>query len=105
MNRVELQGRLTRDVELLETKDKKSKYARFSLAVPRKSNKEETDFFDCVAFGKLGEIINQYCKKGIKIIICGSIQINNYTSKEGENKKATVIIVDDFYFCDSKKGE
>ena len=108
MNRVELKGRLTKDVEIVTSKkDKKQKIARISLAVPRKfqskEGEKETDFFDCVAFGKLGEVIEKYCKKGQEIIVCGNIQINNYENEKGEKKKITNIIIEDFYFCGYNK--
>lgn len=104
MNKVELMGRLTADVELKEsTKNKDKKYAKFSLAVQRKLDKDTTDFLDCVSFGRVGEAISKYCKKGQRIIVCGSIQIDTYTDKEGKARKATTIIVDDFYFTEYNK--
>lgn len=101
MNRIELLGRLTNDVEI--KKGKESEYARFSLAVQRKTSKEKVDFIDCVAFGKLAEVIQKYCKKGQRIIVCGSLQIDSYENKEGKNVKATNVIVNDFYFTEFNK--
>ena len=104
MNKIELMGRLTADVEIRKSTNKNSKtYARFSLAVPRKLDKEKVDFINCVAFGKLAEIINKYCKKGIQIIVCGTLQIDDYVTKDGKNAKATTVIVDDFYFTEFNK--
>ena len=104
MNKVELMGRLTADVELKESaKENSKKYAKFSLAVPRKLDKEKTDFINCVAFGRIADTIAKYCKKGMKIIVCGSLQIDSYTTKDGASAKSTTVIVDDFYFTEFNK--
>lgn len=102
MNKIELMGRATADVELQKSKDGKE-YARFTLAVQRKLDKEKTDFLDCVAFGKLAEIISSYVKKGNRIIVCGSIQTSIVEDAKAKTKtKYTSIIVDDFYFTEAK---
>ena len=103
MNKVELMGRLVADVELKKASKKDgSDYARFSLAVPRKNVKDKTDFINCVAFGKLAEVISKYCKKGQRIIVCGSIQIDQ-VEKDGNKTNYTTIIVNDFYFTEYNK--
>ena len=104
MNRIELMGRLTKDVEIRQTKNK-TEVGAFTLAVQRKLDKETTDFIDCVVFGKLVDILTKYTKKGDRIVVCGELNINNYTDKEGNNKKSTVVIVNDFYFIEYKKEE
>ena len=101
MNKVELLGRTTADVELQKSKDGKE-YARFTLAVQRKLDKEKTDFLDCVAFGKLAETIAKYVKKGNRIIVCGNIQTSIVENKDKTKTKYTSIIVDDFYFTEAK---
>lgn len=103
MNRIELMGRLTADVELKKaTKKEGADYVRFSLAVPRKNVKDKTDFINCVAFGKLAEVIAKYCKKGQRIIVCGSLQIDQ-VEKDGTKTSYTNIIVNDFYFTEYNK--
>lgn len=103
MNKIELMGRLTADVELKKaTKKDGTEYARFSLAVPRKNVKDKTDFINCVAFGKLAEVISKYCKKGQRIIVCGSLQIDTVEKDEVRNIYINVI-VNDFYFTEYNK--
>lgn len=103
MNKLTLMGRLVADVELKKaTKKEGSDYARFTLAVPRKNVKDKTDFIDCVAFGKLAEIISKYCKKGQRIIVCGSLQID-LVEKDEKKTKYTSVIVNDFYFTEFVK--
>lgn len=101
MNKVEMLGRLVKDVEILKSKSG-NEYAKFTLAVKRKAS-EETDFFNCTAFGKQVEALAKYTEKGARIIIVGSIQNDSYTDKEGNKKQQTNIIVDEFYFVDFKK--
>lgn len=105
MNKIELIGRLTKDVEVKTTKSKVS-VATFTLAVDRKYSKEgeqKTDFIDCVAFGKLVDILTKYTKKGQKIAVVGSLNINQYKDKEGKTKSAPVVVIDDFYFVEYNK--
>lgn len=101
MNKVELMGRLVKEIELKEGKNNNI-YGVFTLAVGRKENKEITDFINCVAFGKLAETISKYTEKGNRLIVTGALHFDLYTNKEGENRKTTSIIVDDFFFVDFK---
>lgn len=102
MNRVELLGRLVRDVEVKKG-ESGTEVGTFTLAVGRKLKKDETDFIDCVTFGKLTETLVKYTEKGNRLIVLGSLQVNNYEDKDGNKKKSTYIVVDDFYFVDFKK--
>lgn len=100
MNKIELMGRLTKDVEIKKSKAGND-WAVFTLAVAR--DKETTDFIDCLGFGKMAETLVKYVEKGNRIIVCGSLQINSYTNKEGQNVAKPQVIVNDFYFVDFKK--
>lgn len=103
MNKIELMGRLVADVELKKaTKKGGADYTRFTLAVPRKNEKDKTDFISCVSFGKLAEVISKYCKKGQRIIVCGSLQIDT-VEKDGAKTNYTTVIVNDFYFTEYNK--
>ena len=75
MNNVQLVGRITKDIELKQTKTGKA-YCNFTLAIPREFNKEETDFINCVAWDKRAEAIANYVKKGNKLGIIGRLQID-----------------------------
>ena len=88
MNKTILMGRLTRDPEVRYSQtDRNMAIAKFSLAVDRRFKKQgdETtaDFFNCTAFGKQAEFVEKYLKKGIKVVVTGRIQNDNYTNKEG----------------------
>ena len=107
MNTVILCGRLTRDPEIRYGDNQKA-VARFSIAVDRRFTKEgeaTADFFNCVAFGKQAEFIEKYLKKGVKMIVTGSIQNDNYTNKEGQTVYSVQIIVSELEFAESKNAQ
>ena len=108
MNKVILMGRLTRDPEVRYSQGKNSLcIARYTLAVdrrgPKKENEPNADFINVVAFGKLGEFIEKYVKKGTKLTISGRIQTGNYTNKDGQKVYTTEIVAEDQEFAESKK--
>ena len=104
MNIVVLNGRLTRDPELKFGQSGKA-YSRFSIAVDRpfqnSTDSQTADFINCVAFGKTAEFIGEYFRKGRKILLKGSLQMNQY---ESEGKKITtyVVIAENVEFGESK---
>ena len=103
MNKVQLIGRLTRDVEVIETKSA-TKVVKFSLAV-RRRNKDEVDFINMVAFGNSAEFIPKYFSKGSQIAVSGRLQVKNYEDKEGNKRTATDVVVEEVYFTESKKDK
>ena len=54
MNKVFLSGRLTKDPELTYTAGNGTAVCKFNLAVKRQFKKDDTDFLNCIAFGKTG---------------------------------------------------
>lgn len=105
-----LYGNLTSDPEVKPTKTGRSLSA-FSIATNRDwKNKEgeiisETDFHKVVAFGKLGEIVGTYLKKGQPVLICGRLRNRSYISKEGSKRYITEVVLDDFNFLSNKKRQ
>ena len=107
MNKVVIIGRFTRDPEIkYTTGENATATARFSLAVNRRfKNKEgnyDTDFINCVAFGKTAEFIEKYFTKGMAIGITGRIQTGSYTNKEGQKVYTTDVVVEETEFVESK---
>lgn len=90
MNNVQLIGNLTKDIELRKTQSGKS-VVNFTLAVSRTFNREETDFIQCQAWGKTADILHQYCCKGFKIGLSGSIETGSY-EKNGQRLYTTTVI-------------
>lgn len=108
MNRVELIGNVTNDIEL-KTSASGNSYARFSLATRRrftdKDGNEITDFHSCAAFGKLAENISKYVKKGNKIFVAGELGYDEYSTASGEKRKSATITLSDVEFLQPKKVE
>lgn len=108
MNKVILIGNLTRDPELTTTQSGIS-VCRFTIAVGRNytqgDGERQTDFFNCVAWRNLGETIKQYCKKGNKVAVTGSIQLRNYEDNQGIKRTAVDIITQDIEFLTPKSRE
>ena len=97
-------GNLTRDPELRSTPGGAS-VCGFSVAVNRTyrssdgENKEEVSYIDCSAWGKLGEMIAQYAKKGSGVLVSGRLSQRTWEDKNGGGKRSRVeIVVEDFNF-------
>jgi len=108
MNKIILMGRLTRDPEVRYSQGaSQTAIARFSIAVDRRIKREgepDADFFNCTAFGKQAEFIEKYLRKGVKIVVCGRLQNDNYTNKEGQMVYSVRVMVDEIEFAESKNA-
>jgi len=94
-------GRLTRDCELKQAGD--LTICKFSIACNDNRKKDKTHLFNCVSFGKQGDIIAKWFSKGSKIYIYGFIKQESWTDATGNKKSAVCLYVDGFEFVDSKK--
>lgn len=97
-------GNLTRDPELRATPSG-AQVASFSLAVNRTfkgsdgNQQDQVSFIECVAWGRAGETIAQYCKKGSGLLVSGRIEQRSWDDKNTGQKRSRVeIIVEDFSF-------
>ena len=94
LNKAILMGRLTRDPEMRYTQSN-TPVTSFTLAVNRDrkdTNGEfQTDFIDCVAWGRQGEFVKQWFTKGMLAVVVGRIQSRNWEDKNG-NKRTTIEI-------------
>ena len=111
MNKVILMGRLTRDPEVRYSQNSESPMAvaRFSLAVDRRVNRnnndgQTADFINCVAFGRSGEFVERYLRKGTKVVLTGRIQTGSYTNRDGVKVYTTDIVAEDIEFAESKNA-
>lgn len=104
MNKIELIGNVTKDVEL--QKKNGVKYARFTLAVNcglEKNGEKHVDFFNCVAFRAQAETLAKYVKKGAKLAIVA--RMTSHTEKcNGESTTYWSAQVEDFDFLPSAKA-
>ena len=108
LNQVTLLGNLTRDPELRYTPNGKAVIG-FSIATNRQwklengEKKEATDYHDIVFWDKAAEIINQFVKKGTKILVQGRLQTRSW-EKDGQKRYRTEIVGEDFVLFE-KMGE
>jgi len=97
LNKIMLIGNLGREPELQVTSDG-TPYTRFSLAVSRSykskngDSKEETEWFNIVAWNKLAETCERYLHKGSKVYIEGRVTQRKYTDKNGNERTAVDVI-------------
>ena len=105
-NLVVLTGRLTADPEL-KTTPNGIPVTSFSIAVNRNyragEEQQQTDFINIVAWRQRAEFITKYFKKGSMIGIEGSIQTRRYTDKNGNNRTAFEVVVNNAQFVESKR--
>lgn len=108
MNKVILMGRLTRDPEVRYSQGaSQTAVARFSIAVDRRFKRDgepDADFFNCTAFGKQAEFIERYLRKGVKVVVCGRIQNDNYTNKDGQMVYSVRVMAEEIEFAESKNA-
>lgn len=97
-------GRLTKDPEVRYTQSDNSMcIASFTIAVDRRFKGEQSaDFINCVAFGKLGEHVEKYYRKGLKTALTGRLQVRNYTNRDGNKVYVTEVVVEELEFAESK---
>lgn len=104
MNKVILIGNLVRDPEMGESSSGKT-YCRFSVAVrrdyPDANGEYQADFFNCTAWRGLAENIAKYLRKGNKIAVEGSIQINKREGRDGTERTYVEISVNSADFMTS----
>lgn len=86
MNDIKLLGRLAQAPELKKSQAG-HQYAWFTVAVPRKDNKEQADFIRCVAFGKLATALEKYCSKGRQILVQGRLQVSQSTDQKTQQTR------------------
>lgn len=104
-------GNLTRDPELRTTPNGTS-VCSFSVAVNRVyrdssgNQQEAVSFIDCSAWGKLGEMIGQYAKKGSGVLVSGRLDQRSWEDKSTGQKRSRVeIVVEDFNFTGPANNE
>ena len=96
LNRVQLIGRLGKDPESKFTPTGK-KVAHFSVAISNRwkskegETKEYTEWVNVEAWGRLGEVCQEYLKKGSLIFLEGRLKTDKYEDK-GEVKYFTKIV-------------
>jgi single-strand DNA-binding protein len=109
LNRVQLIGRLGKDPESKYTPTGK-KVTHFSLAVDNRwkdksgETKESTEWVNIEVWGRLGEVCQEYLKKGSLIFLEGRLKTDKYEDK-GETRYFTKVVALTLQFLDKKPAE
>jgi single-strand DNA-binding protein len=108
-NKVLLMGNLTRDPQLSYTPNQTA-VVDFGVATNRKwtgqdgSQREETCFVDCRAFGRMAENINKYFTKGRPIFLEGRLTYDSWTAQDGSKRSKLRVTVETFTFLPGTGG-
>ena len=107
LNHIVIMGRLTRDPELRHTQSGVP-VVSFRLAVDRdfkdkQTGERATDFIDVAAWRATAEFVSRYFSKGRMAVVEGSLQIRDWTDKEGNKLRSAEVVADSVYFGDSKR--
>jgi len=100
-------GNLTRDPQL-RTIPSGNSVCEMGLAVNRKfkgqdgTEREEATFVDLTAWGKTGDVMNQYLRKGAAVMVCGRLKYDQWEAEGAKRSKLTVV-VESFQFIGGKK--
>jgi single-strand DNA-binding protein len=110
LNKILLIGNLGKDPELNVTSDG-TPVTKFSLAVSRRyksangEQKEETEWFNIVAWRTLAETCERYLHKGSKVYIEGRLTQRKYTDREGVQRTSVEVIASNMEMLDKKPTE
>lgn len=107
LNKVFIQGRMCADPELRHTQTGTA-VSSFTLAVERdfkdkQTGEKATDFIDVVAWRGTAEFVSRFFTKGRMAVVVGSLQIRDWTDKDGNKRRSAEVIAESVYFCDSKR--
>jgi single-strand DNA-binding protein len=100
LNKVMLIGHLGRDPEMRYTPAGRP-VTSFSIAVSRTWNspegerREETEWFNIVAWGNLAEICKQYLSKGQQVYVEGRLQSRRWEDQEGKKHASTEVVANE----------
>ena len=107
LNQVVLVGRLSRDLEIVESDGKKQ--ATLELAVPRNFKNEngeyDTDYITCILWNSIAENTAEYCKKGDIVGVKGRLQTESLEKEDGSKVFLTRIMAEKVTFLSSRKPE
>ena len=110
LNKVMLMGNLTRDPEIKYT-PKGTAIADIGLAVNRNyttdsgEKREEVTFVDVTLWGRVAEIVGEYCKKGRPLFVEGRLQLDTWDDKAtGQKRSKLKIVGENIQLLGSREG-
>ncbi len=109
MNKIIVIGNLGRDPEMRYTASGQS-VTSFSVASNRRyttaagEQREETEWFNVSAWGRLGETCNQYLVRGSQVYVEGRLSTRTYTTQDGQPRFSNDITLTDVQFLGRSGG-
>ena len=109
MNKIIVIGHLGRDPEMRYTPNGQA-VTSFSVASSRRyttsagEQREETEWFNVSAWGKLGETCNQYLSKGRQVYVEGRLSSRTYEGRDGQTRVSIDIFLNDVQFL-GRRGD
>ena len=97
MNKVFIVARLTKEPELRTTPNGVN-VATMSVAVTRRTNREQADFFNVIAWRGLADNCAKYLVKGQQVAVAGELRTRSYEANDGSKRYVTEIQADDIEF-------
>jgi single-strand DNA-binding protein len=103
VNKVILLGRLGKDPEIKYTANGNA-VCNFTIATSESwsdkngQKQERTEWHRIVVWGKLGELCNQYLKKGREAFVEGKLQTRSWDGQDGKKNYTTEILADNVRF-------
>lgn len=111
LNKVMIIGNLGKDPEMRYLPNGTS-VTNFSVAASRRwknpegQQQEETEWFSVAAFGKLGELANEYLAKGRSVYVEGRLRTHSWDDQNsGEKKYRTEVVANDIKFLDPRASQ
>ncbi len=89
----------------LEVSNNKFRKLAVDRDYKKKDGTKETDFINMQIMGTRAEKLAEYLTKGKLIATSGSLRVNNYKDKEGNNRSFTFVNVKDLEFIPTGKKE
>jgi single-strand DNA-binding protein len=103
LNKVLLIGNLTRDPESKDIKE--NILCKFSLAINKTSDRENTVFIDVDAWNKTGKACADFLKKGSRVLVEGKLKFENWTSAEGQRRNKISVTASSVKFLNRPEEE
>lgn len=107
LNRVMIIGNLGRDPEIRYTSGGKP-VTTFTVASSRSwvtsdgERREETEWFNVVAWGNLAEICNQYLRKASRVYVEGRLHTRSWEDSDGHRHCRTEIVANEMLMLDRR---
>lgn len=108
LNVVAVAGRISQ-IPVLQKTAEEVPYVRFFIACDRDYRKpdqqREADFITCMAWRQAAQFLCEHFQKGSAVVVTGRLEVNQWKTPEGEQRRETLVSVDNIYFGERRQRE